>query len=133
VLNALPVWRKHCGPHALKDLRKRLTEEPTVFILFPEGARSRDGKMLDFKPGIGMMTAETDVPIIPCYLHGTFEAFKPMTFIPRLTKVAVHIGKPRLFKDVRNRRHGWEEIAATLKSDICALAPAGTAQPGTET
>jgi 1-acyl-sn-glycerol-3-phosphate acyltransferase len=124
VLNALPVWRKHCGPHAIQDLRKRLTEEPTVFILFPEGARSRDGKMMEFKPGIGMMTAETEVPIIPCHLQGTFEAFPPMRFVPRLKKVTVRIGKPRLFKDIRNRRAGWEEIAATLKSDICALDPA---------
>jgi len=46
-----------------------------------------------------------------------------MRFVPRLKKVTVHIGKPRLFTDIQNRRHGWEEIAATLKNDICALAP----------
>src|SRR6185369_14403038 len=27
-LNALPMWRKKCGPHALKELRERLVEEP---------------------------------------------------------------------------------------------------------
>ncbi len=122
MLNALPVWRKNCGAHALKDLRQRLADEPTVFILFPEGARSRDGNMLEFKPGVGMITAETSVPVVPCHLEGTFEAFRPETIVPRLKKVTVRIGKPRQFADVRNRRQGWEEIAAVLKKDICALA-----------
>jgi len=123
VLNALPVWRKNCGAHAIKDLRKRLIEEPTVFILFPEGARSSDGQMLPFKPGIGMITAETDIPIVPCHLEGTCEAFRKGTFVPRLKKVTVRIGKPRVFADVRNKREGWEQISELLKGDICSLAP----------
>src|SRR5262249_44426798 len=47
-LNALPVWRKNAGRHGLTDLRKRLTEEGAIYLLFPEGGRSRDGEMLPF-------------------------------------------------------------------------------------
>ena len=42
IMNALPMWRKKFGPHALQELRQRLVEEPCAYILFPEGARSRD-------------------------------------------------------------------------------------------
>src|SRR5262245_9485206 len=31
-LNALPMWRKKCGPHALLQLRQRLVEEPCAYI-----------------------------------------------------------------------------------------------------
>src|SRR6266542_3514895 len=41
MLNALPMWRKNCGPHALADLRRKLQEEKAIFIIFPEGGRSR--------------------------------------------------------------------------------------------
>ncbi|HWT80306.1 MAG TPA: 1-acyl-sn-glycerol-3-phosphate acyltransferase, partial [Candidatus Methylomirabilis sp.] len=35
LINALPMWRKHCGPHALADLKDRLITEPCSYILFP--------------------------------------------------------------------------------------------------
>src|SRR5205823_135877 len=49
MLNALPMWRKNCGPHALADLRRKLQEEKAIFIIFPEGGRSRTGSMMPFK------------------------------------------------------------------------------------
>ena len=42
MLNALPMWRKRCGSHAMQELRDRLIGEPAIFVLFPEGTRSRD-------------------------------------------------------------------------------------------
>ena len=43
MLNALPMWRKNCGPHALAELRRKLQEEKAIFIIFPEGGRTRTG------------------------------------------------------------------------------------------
>src|SRR5690242_14369606 len=82
-LNALPMWRKKCGPHALAELRARLVEEPCGYILFPEGTRSRDGRMQPFKAGLGMLIASTTVPVVPCHLAQTFEAFPPQARFPR--------------------------------------------------
>ena len=62
MLNALPMWRKNCGPHALAALRGKLQEEKAIFIIFPEGGRSRNGLMMPFKHGLGMLVAETNVP-----------------------------------------------------------------------
>ena len=41
LLNALPMWRMKVCSHALSDLRRRLLGESCVFIIFPEGTRSR--------------------------------------------------------------------------------------------
>ena len=70
LINALPMWRKNCGPHALAELKDRLISEPCGYILFPEGGRSRDGSVLPFKPGLGMIVAGTTVPVIPCAIAG---------------------------------------------------------------
>ena len=93
MLNALPMWRKKCGPHALKQLRRRLVEEPCGYILFPEGKRTRDGQMLPFKPGLGMLVAETDVPVVPCYIHGCFEALHPDHQWPSPERISLNVGR----------------------------------------
>lgn len=68
------MWRKNCGPHALTDLRRKLDEEKCIYIIFPEGSRSRDGQMARFKHGLGMLAAETLAPVVPCFIAGTFDA-----------------------------------------------------------
>jgi 1-acyl-sn-glycerol-3-phosphate acyltransferase len=130
MLNALPMWRKKCGPHAMKELRQRLLEEPCAYILFPEGARSRDGKMLPFKPGLGMLVAGTPVPVVPCHLAGTFEALRPETRWPRWGKrITLRIGTPLVFSTSGNHRTAWEEIARTTRLAVEQLAQNPAAGP----
>ena len=121
MLNALPVWRKSAGRHAIKSLRTRLTENPSIYLLFPEGTRSRDGRISDFKPGVGMLLAETEVPVLPCYLDGTFRACPAGTRLPRPHKLRLTIGSPRQYADVENRRSGWERISQELQKEVLAL------------
>ena len=92
MLNALPMWRKNCGPHALAELRRKLQEEKAIFIIFPEGGRTRTGSMMPFKHGLGMLVAETNVPVVPCGLIGTFEALPANRKIPRPVRIKLIIG-----------------------------------------
>ena len=69
-----------------------------------------------------MMTAGTSVPVVPCHLQGTFQAFPPNTKLPRLHKVTVQIGKPRVFTDQENKRSGWDEVTRILEDDVRGLA-----------
>lgn len=126
MLNALPMWRKNCGPHALAELKQRLIEEPCCYILFPEGQRTRTGQMLPFKAGIGMFLAGTDVPVIPCHIDGCFQALRPETRWPLPHRITVRIGAPLRFSDIPNKRNGWEKIAEDLQTAVQALAPQAT-------
>ncbi|MFN2541304.1 MAG: lysophospholipid acyltransferase family protein [Chthoniobacterales bacterium] len=121
VLNALPMWRKNCGPHALADLRRKLETEKCIYIIFPEGSRSRDGAMKPFKPGLGMLVAETAVPIVPCFIAGTFAALPANAKIPRPAPIRIVIGRPLHFATVSNDRTGWSQIAQTLESSVRGL------------
>ena len=118
VLNALPMWRKNCGPHALADLRLKLQEERAIFIIFPEGGRSRNGSMMPFKHGLGMLVAETNVPVVPCGLVGTFEALPPERNIPRPVAIKLTIGDPVQFASTSNDRTGWSEVARSVESRV---------------
>ena len=118
MLNALPMWRKNCGPHALADLRRKLQEEKAIFIIFPEGGRSRNGSMLPFKHGIGMIVAETNVPVVPCGLAGTFEALPPNQKLPRPVSIKLTIGDALEFASTPNNREGWSQIAHRVESSV---------------
>jgi 1-acyl-sn-glycerol-3-phosphate acyltransferase len=121
MLNALPVWRKNCGPHALTDLRRKLQEEKAIFIIFPEGGRSRTGSMMPFKHGLGMLVAETNVPVVPCGLVGTFEALPPEGNFPRPVSIKLMIGDALEFASMSNDRTGWSQIAKSLESRVREL------------
>ena len=115
MLNALPMWRKNCGPHALADLRGKLQEEKAIFIIFPEGGRSRTGSMMPFKHGLGMLVAETNVPVVPCALVGTFEALPAERDFPRPVAIKLAIGNPLQFASTANDRSGWSQIAKSVE------------------
>jgi 1-acyl-sn-glycerol-3-phosphate acyltransferase len=121
MMNALPMWRKQCGRHAIESLRERLVKEPCAYILFPEGTRSRDGKLAPFKHGIGMIVAGTAVPVIPCHLTGTFEALPPGAKWPRKRRIMLRIGAPRSFPSGADDREGWKMVAEQLHDEVKRL------------
>jgi len=125
MMNALPLWRKNCGHHALDTLRQRLVAEPCGYILFPEGTRSRTGQMSAFRHGIGMLVAATSVPVIPCHLQGTFDALPPHAQWPRSSRIVMRIGAPCQFENSPNERTGWQAIAQTLEQGVRALSTEG--------
>lgn len=121
-INAFPIWRKKVGAHALQELRQRLLEEPCSYILFPEGTRSRDGAMTSFKKGLGMLVAETQVPVVPCHLQGTYKALPPNRSIPRFRPIVMRIGPPLVFAYTKNDQTGWKDVAAATEKAVRRLA-----------
>jgi 1-acyl-sn-glycerol-3-phosphate acyltransferase len=117
-MNALPVWRKKFDPEHFAELRRRLTDEPCGFALFPEGTRSRDGRMARFKRGIGMLVAGTPVPVYPCRLDGAFEAWPAGRRWPRPLRVRLRVGDPLRFQAEVDDADGWSRIAAALEAAV---------------
>jgi 1-acyl-sn-glycerol-3-phosphate acyltransferase len=123
LLNALPMWRKSAGRHAIGELRSRLLGEPCGYILFPEGTRSRSGEIAVFRPGVGMLVAATPVPVTPCFLQGAHAAWPPNSKWPRRgAAITVRVGNPLNFQNVENDRQGWQKIATDLEQAVRALA-----------
>lgn len=121
-LNALPIWRRKTRPEHLATLRGRLAQQACIYILFPEGTRSRDGSMAAFKPGLGCLVAGTPVPVVPCHIDGAFAAFPPPAKLPRARPIVLRIGAPLRFDDATNDRAGWQAIAAAAERAVRSLA-----------
>jgi long-chain acyl-CoA synthetase len=62
-----------------------------VAMVFPEGSRSIDGRVAEFKKGAAILAYELKVPIVPVGVRGTFEAW-PRGGGFRLHAVEIHIG-----------------------------------------
>ncbi|MEM6314455.1 MAG: lysophospholipid acyltransferase family protein [Planctomycetota bacterium] len=121
LIGALPIKRGKAVRHALGDLRKRLTGGATTLILFPEGTRSEDGTLGEFKPGLGMLTAGLDVPIIPARIIGTHAALPKGSRFAKPHRITVRFGEAMCFKDTPNKRDGWEQTTAECRAAIEAL------------
>lgn len=121
-LNALPIWRRRTRPEHLAILRERLLMQGCIYILFPEGTRSRNGEISEFKAGLGCLVAGTSVPIVPCHIRGAFAAFPPMAKAPRPRSVSIRIGAPLLFGELENDRAGWRSVAAAAEATVRGLA-----------
>ncbi|MEM9882881.1 MAG: lysophospholipid acyltransferase family protein [Planctomycetota bacterium] len=125
-LNALPMWRHRAGRHELGELRERITAGDAGFILFPEGTRSPDGRMQPFLPGVGMLLAGTDVPVVPCGLTGAFAGLPRGATRPRPVRLRVRVGRPMRFDRIANRRAGWEHVAGDLERRVRCLTRPGS-------
>ena len=72
-------------------------------LIFPEGTRSRDGEMAEFKPTAGYLALHCGVDTVPVYVRGTFEALPPGGVVPRPAELEVIIGQPILIEDLRRQ------------------------------
>lgn len=97
-------------------------------VIFPEGKRSPDGNLQPGKPGIGMIVAEAQCPVIPVYLDGTFRVLPMGAFWLRPYPVAVRFGKPVDFRHDLERYQGKElytHISQTVMDRIADLKRVG--------
>jgi long-chain acyl-CoA synthetase len=63
-------------------------------LIFPEGTRSRSGRMNPFRPGIGLLAQQSAVPILPVALVGLYELTAPGARWFRSGRIEIRIGAP---------------------------------------
>jgi len=66
-------------------------------LIYPEGRRTRTGKIESFKPGIGVLAVEMKIPIIPIKFENSIKLFSK--FKPKFKITKIKIGKPLLIKE----------------------------------
>jgi 1-acyl-sn-glycerol-3-phosphate acyltransferase len=122
VVNALPFGRQKNIRHSLDLCRQLLANPGNILILFPEGTRTATGQIGEFKPGIGLLVAGTNIPVVPCHLHGAYAAWPKWKLWPRPRKVRLQIGPPRAYASPLPGKESSEQIGHDLRQAICDLA-----------
>ena len=121
-VNAMP-FNRHSNPcHSLDLCRQVLDNAGNALILFPEGTRSTTGELGEFKPGVGLVVAGTTYPVLPCYVEGAHRAWPKGAWIPRPTKVRLHIGPPRQYPHLEPCKEAAVQIAGELREAVVALS-----------
>ena len=117
----LPINRESASSRLIKAMIRRMNHGFLVGM-FPEGTRSRDGKVGPFKPGFIAMIRRCEVPIYPVGIAGANEAMPRGALIPRFRRVRVVYGQPLLPEDIKPflEKGREEELVALVRERIIA-------------
>jgi 1-acyl-sn-glycerol-3-phosphate acyltransferase len=88
-------------------------------VIFPEGTRSPDGRLLPFKKGPFHLAMEAGVPVVPVTILGTAECWPKGTWSIRPGKATVIFHPPIAPSGFKDR----EELMAAVRQSIASALP----------
>lgn len=86
--------KSRAAVQSLKDLAKIVHEHGLSIYIWPEGTRSRDGRLLPFKKGIVHLAKQTGLPIIPVVVQNAHQLWEKSSLAVRRTELRVDILPP---------------------------------------
>ena len=96
--------------------------------IFPEGERSIDGEVKEFKKGVGILIKETDALVVPCYIQGSYPAWPRGELLPKPYPIKIIFGRPCTKEELKEAgskyqpQDDYEAIAFGLREKVMALA-----------
>jgi 1-acyl-sn-glycerol-3-phosphate acyltransferase len=129
--NSVPVDREGGGGAGLKAILDRLQAGGGI-VLFPEGTRTRDGKLQPARLGIGLAVIKSKAPVVPVRVFGTYEAYGRHITFPRPRPIAVKYGRVMGFEALRAEarecsrerlKEIYQEVADEIMAAIAKLEP----------
>src|SRR2546422_1347654 len=112
--NLVPIQRRGSLKESLHTAVRTL-EHGYHLLIFPEGTRSPDGTLQEFKPAIAYLSFAAGADILPVYLEGTHQAMPKGAFLPdprRRRKLIVRIGPVLRHEELRAATQGLARSAA---------------------
>ncbi|MDR3563910.1 MAG: lysophospholipid acyltransferase family protein [Negativicutes bacterium] len=116
-LQAFPVRRGAADRNAIRAAIQLLSDGEIVGM-FPEGTRSKTGRLGTAQPGLGMLAVKAGVPIIPVALTGSNQVFGKGQIFPQFT---VRFGQPLYLASNKTDRENSDYINATIMQEIAKL------------
>jgi 1-acyl-sn-glycerol-3-phosphate acyltransferase len=92
-LDAIPIDRDGLGLTGIKESLRRLKRGEMVLI-FPEGTRTSNGEIGQFRPGFTVLAARSNAWILPVAIEGAYAAWPKSQKLPGLGTIHVHFGEP---------------------------------------
>lgn len=109
VLNLIPIERRISKQKEFPFSKtiaesKKLIDKGFDILIYPEGTRTRNGEIGNFKEGAVNLGYHLNSPLLPIYVKGTFKAWPKGKNLIRPTRINVHIGKAIFIKDEIKKR-----------------------------
>ena len=103
---------------SMNNLIEDIKKIPRSVAIFPEGTRTSDGELLPFKKGAAIFAINTDIPVIPVAISGTFSWSKKKLFDMSQSVISFEFGEPIVTENYSfdDRDHLNERIKTKIKN-----------------
>jgi long-chain acyl-CoA synthetase len=91
-----------------------------ILCIFPEGGRSFDGKLQEFKKGAAILSRELEVPAVPVGIQGTYQVWPRDSIRIRPHKVEISFGQP-LYPSQTDAADPYQSDTDQLHSAVAGL------------
>jgi 1-acyl-sn-glycerol-3-phosphate acyltransferase len=118
--------RRGEGDRAAQRLALELLAEGRPIGVFPEGTRSRDGRLGTAKAGVAVLALRSGVPVLPVAIVGTHRLFPGRSRFPHRSPITVRIGNPFVLghqPEGRLDREALNSGTERVMREIAALLP----------
>jgi 1-acyl-sn-glycerol-3-phosphate acyltransferase len=113
-VGAVPIQRGKAGAaQGALDSALEILHEGLAFGIYPEGTRSRDGRLYRGRTGVAWLALTAGCPVVPVGLSGTQDIQPVGSRMPRIRKISVRFGKPLDFSHLREAKPGPARREAT--------------------
>ena len=116
-LGAFPINRDG-GIAGIKETLKRL-KRGEVVLIFPEGTRTPNGTIQNFKSGFCAIARRSKVPIVPVAIDGAYDAWPKNAALPRPRSIKLKVGHPIMFDEYNSLTD--TEITERVQSEVAKL------------
>ncbi|HKV99954.1 MAG TPA: AMP-binding protein [Vicinamibacterales bacterium] len=114
--NAFPLPQREAGTRQTLRYIGEITAGGYSILIFPEGARHPTGAMDRFRPGVAMIGARLDVPVVPVRLDDVDRILDPHWKWPKRGTARVSFGAPQ-----RLTGDNYEALAKQVEDAVRAL------------
>jgi 1-acyl-sn-glycerol-3-phosphate acyltransferase len=130
-IGGVPVHRAvGRGARAALDAGSSILRAGSVFAVFPEGTRSRDGKLHEGHGGAAWMARETRATVVPIGLIGTGTATPLSHLLPGRPRLEVHFGEPLDLTDLEDLPDGRARREITERTMVAIARLSGQERSG---
>jgi 1-acyl-sn-glycerol-3-phosphate acyltransferase len=118
--NLIPINRKTVDLTSIEMISEFLNEGGSI-IFFPEGTRTRNGKINKFKPGISLLIKKTKAKVLPVHIKGTYDCMNYRMKLPRRGQLKIKFGTPLASNELFKGEDEYDKIADRLYREVVKI------------
>ncbi len=114
-LNVFPLPQATRGVRKALQFAGALADSGYSILIYPEGARTPDGAMKEFRGGVGVMAVRLGIPVVPVHIQGLFEVLPVHATWPTPGPVRVRFGAPMRFRQTDDPREAAKRVEEEVR------------------